>query len=71
MESVKLNDDLEEKEMNELLSRAYTNLGVCHNKENMPTKACLALRKVAKPTAKSYYQYVFFISVYFFIDLTA
>ncbi|KYQ51324.1 Peptidyl-prolyl cis-trans isomerase FKBP6 [Trachymyrmex zeteki] len=57
LESIKLQNDLEEKEMSELLSRAYTNLGICHNKENMPTKACLALRKVPKPTAKSYYHY--------------
>ncbi|EGI59395.1 PREDICTED: inactive peptidyl-prolyl cis-trans isomerase FKBP6-like [Acromyrmex echinatior] len=57
LESVKLKDDLEEEEMNQLLSQAYINLGICHNKENMPTKACSALRKVPKPTAKSHYQH--------------
>ncbi|KYM99352.1 Peptidyl-prolyl cis-trans isomerase FKBP6 [Cyphomyrmex costatus] len=57
LESVKLKDDDEEKKMNELLSRAYTNLGVCYNKIDLPTKACLALRNVSKPTAKSHYHY--------------
>lgn len=58
MESVKLKDGMEEEKMNELLSRAYINLGICYNKENMPNKACMALFRVPIPTAKSHYQYV-------------
>ncbi|XP_012527508.2 inactive peptidyl-prolyl cis-trans isomerase FKBP6 [Monomorium pharaonis] len=57
LETVKLNDESEEEEMNRLLSRAYTNLGICYNKENHPTKACFFLRQVPNPTAKSHYHF--------------
>jgi len=63
LESVKLKDELEEKEMNKLLSRAYTNLGVCYNKENLPLRACTF------KTAKSYYQYVLFLLVQLRINI--
>ncbi|XP_018356146.1 PREDICTED: inactive peptidyl-prolyl cis-trans isomerase FKBP6-like [Trachymyrmex septentrionalis] len=57
LESVKLKDNLQQEVKNKFLSQAYTNIGLCYNMENMPTKALLALRKVTKPTAKTYYQY--------------
>ncbi|XP_011879049.1 PREDICTED: inactive peptidyl-prolyl cis-trans isomerase FKBP6 isoform X2 [Vollenhovia emeryi] len=57
LESVKLKDISEENRMNELLSRACTNVGICYNKEKLPFKACLALGRVPIPTAKSYYNF--------------
>ncbi|XP_039305328.1 inactive peptidyl-prolyl cis-trans isomerase FKBP6 isoform X2 [Solenopsis invicta] len=57
LENVKLKDEAEEIEMNKLLTRAYVNLGICFNKQNMPTRACMALRRVPNPTAKSYYHF--------------
>lgn len=62
LETIKLKDDVEEKEMNKLLSQAYTNLGLCYNKENLPLKACIALKQVPIPTAKSYFQYVLLLA---------
>lgn len=62
LESIKLKDCVEEKEMNKLLSQAHTNLGICYNKENLPLKACIALRQVPIPTAKSHYQYVLLLA---------
>ncbi|XP_071568552.1 inactive peptidyl-prolyl cis-trans isomerase FKBP6 [Temnothorax nylanderi] len=57
LETVQLEDSSEEDKMNEILSRAYTNLGLCYNKENMPLKACTALQRVPVPTAKSHYHF--------------
>lgn len=62
LETIKLKNEEEERKMNELLSRAYTNLGLCYNKENLPLKACIVLRQVPTPTAKSYYQYVLLLA---------
>lgn len=62
LETVKLKDKTEEQEMNELLSRAYTNLGVCFNKINMPRRACLVCHRVPIPTAKTHYKYVLLIA---------
>lgn len=59
---VKLKDDTEEQEMNELLSQTCTNLGVCYNKLNMPRNACLACNRVPFPTAKTHYKYVTLIN---------
>lgn len=67
METVKLKDSLEEKEMNELLSRAYINLGLCYNKENLPLKACIALKNVPIQTAKSHYQCVLLLIKFTYI----
>jgi len=69
LEAIKLKDELEEKEMNKLLSRAYTNLGVCYNKENLPLKACMFLRQVPNKTAKSYYQYVLLLLIQLCINI--
>lgn len=57
-----MKDSSEEYRMNELLSRAYTNLGLCYNKEKLPLKACIALQRVPIPTAKSHYQYVYVVN---------
>ncbi|XP_011702389.1 PREDICTED: inactive peptidyl-prolyl cis-trans isomerase shutdown-like [Wasmannia auropunctata] len=43
--------------MNEQLSRGYTNLGVCYNRENFPLKACMYLHRVPIPSAKTHYHY--------------
>lgn len=56
LEMVKLKDDEEEKEMNKLLSRTYTNLGICYNKMDMPRYACLVCNRVPFPTAKTHYK---------------
>lgn len=55
---MQLKDSFEEKEMNELLSKAYTNLGICYNKMELPRLACIYCRQVPIPTAKCYYKYV-------------
>lgn len=62
LEMVKLKDSSEEQEMNKLLSSAYTNLGVCYNKIDMPRNACLVCNRVPFPTAKTHYQYVTFLN---------
>lgn len=54
---MQLKDSLEEKEMNELLSKAYTNLAICYNKIELPRNACMACRRVPIPTTKTYYKY--------------
>lgn len=54
---MQLKDSSEEKKMNELLSKAYTNLGICYNKMELPHQACMACQRVPTPTAKSYYKY--------------
>jgi len=56
LEIVKLKDAEEREKMNQLLSRAYTNLGVCYNKMEMPRNACMACTRVPIPTAKSCYK---------------
>jgi len=56
LETVKLKDAEEKEKMNQLLSRAYTNLGVCYNKIEMPRNACMACIRVPIPTAKSCYK---------------
>ncbi|EFN78601.1 FK506-binding protein 6 [Harpegnathos saltator] len=57
LEMVKLKDSAEEQEMNELLSRTYTNLGVCYNKMDMPRNACMVCNRVPFPTAKTHYNF--------------
>lgn len=57
LENVQLKDNSEEEEMNELLSRAYCNLGICYNKIDLPRLACMACGRVLIPTAKSYYNF--------------
>ncbi|XP_024936423.1 inactive peptidyl-prolyl cis-trans isomerase FKBP6 isoform X2 [Cephus cinctus] len=57
LETAQLNNDEEEKEMNRLLSRAYTNLAVCFNKEGMGRQACMACNSVPIPTAKTHFNY--------------
>ena len=57
LENVQLIDSSEEKEMNKLLSKAYTNLGVCYNKIESPRNTCIVCRRVPIPTAKSYYHF--------------
>lgn len=57
LENVQLKDSFEEKEMNELLSKAYTNLGICYNKMELPRLACIYCRQVPIPTAKCYYNF--------------
>ncbi|KAM0731719.1 Inactive peptidyl-prolyl cis-trans isomerase shutdown [Formica fusca] len=57
LENVQLKDSLEEKEMNELLSKAYTNLAICYNKIELPRNACMACRRVPIPTTKTYYNF--------------
>lgn len=57
LENVQLKDSLEEKEMNELLSKTYSNLGICYNKIELPRAACMACRRAPIPTAKTHYNY--------------
>ncbi|KAH0540365.1 inactive peptidyl-prolyl cis-trans isomerase FKBP6-like [Cotesia glomerata] len=57
LENSHLDNDEEEKRYNSLLSRAYQNLAVCYNKENIPRKACIACNNVANKTAKTYFHY--------------
>ncbi|KAL0113197.1 hypothetical protein PUN28_012408 [Cardiocondyla obscurior] len=57
LEVVQLKNNSEEEEMNVLLSRAYTNLGLCYNKLNMPLKACTVLQSTPIFTAKTYYHF--------------
>ncbi|XP_072757123.1 inactive peptidyl-prolyl cis-trans isomerase FKBP6 [Anoplolepis gracilipes] len=57
LENVQLIDSLEEKEMNELLSKAYTNLAICYNKIELPRNACMACRRVPVPTVKTLYHF--------------
>ncbi|XP_011705680.1 PREDICTED: inactive peptidyl-prolyl cis-trans isomerase shutdown-like, partial [Wasmannia auropunctata] len=57
LEAVKLNNEAEEKEINEQLSRACTNLGICYNRENFPLKACMILHRVPIPSAKTHYHH--------------
>lgn len=57
LENVQLRDSLEEKEMNELLTKAYTNLAICYNKINLPRNACIACKRAPVPTAKTHYKY--------------
>ncbi|XP_050446288.1 inactive peptidyl-prolyl cis-trans isomerase FKBP6 isoform X2 [Cataglyphis hispanica] len=57
LENVQLRDSLEEKEMNELLTKAYTNLAICYNKINLPRNACIACKRAPLPTAKTHYNF--------------
>ncbi|EZA62898.1 Peptidyl-prolyl cis-trans isomerase FKBP6 [Ooceraea biroi] len=57
LETVELKNDKEEVEMNQFLSRAYTNLGICYNKLDMPRSACMSCIRVPIPTAKTHYNY--------------
>ncbi|XP_057336203.1 inactive peptidyl-prolyl cis-trans isomerase FKBP6-like [Microplitis mediator] len=52
------NDDNDEEERyKSLISRAYQNLALCYNKEDMPRKACIACNNVINKTAKTYFHY--------------
>ncbi|KAL6268504.1 hypothetical protein P5V15_001636 [Pogonomyrmex californicus] len=57
LETIRLKDNAEEEKMKKYLSRAYTNLAICHNHLNESRKACIACRKVPIPTAKSYFNF--------------
>ncbi|XP_008560701.1 inactive peptidyl-prolyl cis-trans isomerase FKBP6 [Microplitis demolitor] len=57
LEDSKLDNDQEEERYNSLLSRAYQNLALCYNKEDMPRKACIACNNVINKTAKTYFHY--------------
>ncbi|XP_029159255.1 inactive peptidyl-prolyl cis-trans isomerase FKBP6 [Nylanderia fulva] len=57
LENVQLKNSSEEKEMNELLSKASTNLGICYNKLDLPRLACIYCKRVPIPSAKSYYNF--------------
>ncbi|XP_051169978.1 inactive peptidyl-prolyl cis-trans isomerase FKBP6-like [Leptopilina boulardi] len=57
LEGSRLNNDTEEEEQKKLLSRTYTNLAICFNKENRPRNACVACQNVAYPNAKSYFNF--------------
>ncbi|XP_014475449.1 PREDICTED: inactive peptidyl-prolyl cis-trans isomerase FKBP6 [Dinoponera quadriceps] len=57
LEIVKLKDNAEEHEMKKLLSKAYTNLGVCFNKIDMPRNACAYCFRVPFPTVKTHYTF--------------
>ncbi|XP_057324177.1 inactive peptidyl-prolyl cis-trans isomerase FKBP6-like [Microplitis mediator] len=57
LEDTKLDNDQEEERYNSLLSRAYQNLALCYNKEDMPRKACIACNNVINKTTKTYFHY--------------
>lgn len=57
LENADLKNDEEEEEVNKLLSKAYGNLAVCYNKENMPRHVCMACNKVPIPNAKIHFNH--------------
>ncbi|XP_014204130.1 inactive peptidyl-prolyl cis-trans isomerase FKBP6 [Copidosoma floridanum] len=58
LESARLENDEEEREMNRLLTRALTNLTVCYNKVSKPKLACAMFQKLpVKNDGKAYFQY--------------
>lgn len=67
LEGSRLNNDTEEEEQKKLLSRTYTNLAICFNKENRPRNACVACQNVAYPNAKSYFKYVSLLIFFSFL----
>lgn len=57
LEEAQLDNDEEEIEMKQMLSRAYQNLAVSFNRENEPRRACIACNQVPNKTAKTYFNY--------------
>ncbi|XP_076766243.1 inactive peptidyl-prolyl cis-trans isomerase shutdown [Xylocopa sonorina] len=57
LEEAELQNEEEENEANNLLSKGYNNLAVCFNKENMVRRACSACNRVPIPTAKTHFNF--------------
>ncbi|CAK9795076.1 Inactive peptidyl-prolyl cis-trans isomerase shutdown [Anthophora quadrimaculata] len=57
LEQAELQNQEEEDEANQLLSKGYNNLAVCYNIENMPRRACNACNRVSIPTVKTYFNH--------------
>lgn len=61
LNSCHLANEQEEKEQTTFLLKLYTNLAVCYNKVNLPTKACIMCKEIRqltnnKPSCKALFQ---------------
>ncbi|CAL7934498.1 unnamed protein product [Xylocopa violacea] len=57
LEEAELQNEEEENEAKNLLSKGYNNLAVCFNRQNMPRRACCACNRVSIPTAKTHFNF--------------